>query len=86
MENFIYLFILGLKDLHEVNSNYLLGPCGFFSNIGVPNLFMVETVDSVKLANSLNVSWGKLNKPSPLNVMVQVNTSKEESKCYCFSA
>ena len=47
---------------------------------------MVETVDSVKLANSLNVSWGKLNKPSPVNVMVQVNTSKEESKCYCFSA
>ena len=57
-----------------------------FSNIGVPNLFMVETVDNVKLANSLNVSWGKLNKPGPLNVMVQVNTSKEESKCYCFSA
>ena len=57
-----------------------------FSNIGVPNLFMVETVDNVKLANSLNVSWGKINKPGPLNVMVQVNTSKEESKCYCFSA
>nr|XP_058959304.1 pyridoxal phosphate homeostasis protein-like [Pocillopora verrucosa] len=51
--------------------------------VGVPNLFMVETVDSVKLANSLNVSWGKLNKPSPLNVMVQVNTSKEESKSGC---
>lgn len=86
MENFIYLFILGLKDLHEVNSNYVIGTILAFSNIGVPNLFMVETVDSVKLANSLNVSWGKLNKPSPLNVMVQVNTSKEESKCYCFSA
>ena len=47
---------------------------------GVPNLFMIETVDSAKLASTLNSSWGKQNKPSPLNVMVQVNTSKEESK------
>ncbi|XP_068709655.1 pyridoxal phosphate homeostasis protein-like [Montipora foliosa] len=50
---------------------------------GVPNLFMVETVDSVKLANTLNSSWGKQNKPDPLNVMVQVNTSQEENKGGC---
>lgn len=58
--------------------------CFFFLIIiivGVPNLFMVETVDSVKLANTLNSSWGKKNKPDPLNVMVQVNTSQEESEC-----
>ena len=46
---------------------------------GVPNLFMIETVDSAKLASTLNSSWGKQNKTKPLNVMVQVNTSKEES-------
>ena len=46
---------------------------------GVPNLFMIETVDSAKLASTLNSSWGKQNKIKPLNVMVQVNTSKEES-------
>jgi len=53
--------------------------------VGVPNLFMVETVDSVKLASTLNSSWGKQNKPNPLNVMVQVNTSEEESKNGCSS-
>lgn len=48
---------------------------------GVPNLFMIETVDSTKLATTLNSLWGKQNKTKPLNVMVQVNTSKEESQC-----
>lgn len=51
--------------------------------VGVPNLFMVETVDSIKLASALSSSWGKQNKPGPLNVMVQVNTSQEESKSGC---
>lgn len=46
---------------------------------GVPNLFMIETVDSAKLATTLNSSWEKQNRVKPLNVMVQVNTSKEES-------
>lgn len=46
---------------------------------GVPNLFMIETVDSAKLATTLNSSWEKQNRAKPLNVMVQVNTSKEES-------
>lgn len=53
--------------------------------VGVPNLFMIETVDSTKLATTLNSSWGKQNKTKPLNVMVQVNTSKEESKSGCSS-
>ncbi|XP_078358533.1 pyridoxal phosphate homeostasis protein-like isoform X2 [Oculina patagonica] len=53
--------------------------------VGVPNLFMIETVDSAKLASTLNSSWSKQNKPQPLNVMVQVNTSKEESKSGCSS-
>ena len=41
---------------------------------------MVETVDSAKLADALNTSWGKLAKPEKLKVLVQVNTSGEESK------
>ena len=46
---------------------------------GVPNLYMVETVDSVKLANKLNTAVGDAER-EPLNVMVQVNTSGEETK------
>mmetsp|Transcript_9469 Transcript_9469/g.27036 ORF Transcript_9469/g.27036 Transcript_9469/m.27036 type:complete len:249 (+) Transcript_9469:193-939(+) len=45
----------------------------------VPNLTMLETVDTVKLANKLNNQVGSLGR-SPLPVMVQVNTSGEESK------
>lgn len=45
-----------------------------------PNLHVIETVDSEKLANALNNSWPKLrrNDDSQLNVMVQVNTSQEK--------
>lgn len=53
--------------------------------VGVPNLFMIETVDSAKLASALNSSWEKQRKPNPLNVMVQVNTSEEQSKSGCSS-
>lgn len=49
--------------------------------IGVPNLDMVETIDSVKLADKLNSSWQKLRSSNTqgLKVMVQLNTSGEES-------
>ena len=46
---------------------------------------MVETVDSAKLASALSSSWGKQNKENPLNIMVQVNTSEEDSKYIYFS-
>lgn len=51
--------------------------------IGVPNLDMVETIDSVKLADKLNSSWQKLRSSNTqgLKVMVQINTSGEESVC-----
>lgn len=42
----------------------------------VPNLFLVETVDSIKLANLLN----KETRETKLNVMIQVNTSGEAEK------
>ncbi|XP_043841953.1 pyridoxal phosphate homeostasis protein isoform X1 [Dromiciops gliroides] len=48
--------------------------------IAVPNLYMLETVDSVKLADKVNNSWQKKGSPEKLKVMVQINTSGEESK------
>jgi len=47
--------------------------------LGVKNLAMVETVDSLKLATKLSRENNVLNR-KPLKVMVQVNTSGEESK------
>lgn len=47
----------------------------------IPNLHMVETVDSKKLADCLNKAWESTGKQDQLNIMVQVNTSQEESKC-----
>lgn len=40
---------------------------------------MVETVDSVRIANALDNAWSKLVDPNkvPLKVLVQVNTSNE---------
>ncbi|XP_021352291.1 proline synthase co-transcribed bacterial homolog protein-like isoform X2 [Mizuhopecten yessoensis] len=49
----------------------------------VPNLHVVETVDSTKLAGSLDNGWKRLNKPHPLKIMIQVNTSQEENKGGC---
>lgn len=50
---------------------------------GVPNLFLVETVDSVKLADKVNSSWQRIRGASTqrLKVMVQINTSEEQSQC-----
>ncbi|XVF26081.1 hypothetical protein REPUB_Repub13aG0269300 [Reevesia pubescens] len=46
---------------------------------GVPNLAMVETVDDEKIANLLDRVVGSFGR-KPLKVLVQVNTSGEESK------
>ncbi|BBM98313.1 PLP dependent protein [Marchantia polymorpha subsp. ruderalis] len=46
---------------------------------GVPNLYMVEGVDSPKVANHLEKAVAGLER-NPLKVLVQVNTSGEESK------
>ncbi|XP_008780848.1 pyridoxal phosphate homeostasis protein [Phoenix dactylifera] len=45
----------------------------------VPNLEMVESVDDVKIANHLDRAVANLAR-KPLKVLVQVNTSGEESK------
>ncbi|VTJ60230.1 Hypothetical predicted protein [Marmota monax] len=41
---------------------------------------MLETVDSMKLADKVNSSWQKKGSAERLKVMVQINTSGEESK------
>ncbi|CAL5202239.1 unnamed protein product [Lathyrus oleraceus] len=46
---------------------------------GVPNLAMVEGVDNQKVANNLDRMVSTLGR-NPLRVLVQVNTSGEESK------
>ncbi|XP_037629679.1 pyridoxal phosphate homeostasis protein isoform X2 [Sebastes umbrosus] len=50
--------------------------------LGVPNLFLVETVDSAKLADKVNSSWQRVRGASTqrLKIMVQLNTSGEQSK------
>jgi len=41
---------------------------------------MIETVDSLKLAGLLDKHLKELRPENPLNILVQVNTSGEESK------
>ena len=53
--------------------------------VKIPNLWMVETIDSTKLASSLNNSWSKTDHTHRLKVMIQVNTSEEETKGGCHS-
>ncbi|XP_054766315.2 pyridoxal phosphate homeostasis protein-like [Lytechinus pictus] len=45
-----------------------------------PNLYMVETVDSRKLASELEKHWSKETDRGTLRVFVQVNTSGEANK------
>ncbi|KAL3863180.1 hypothetical protein ACJMK2_004947 [Sinanodonta woodiana] len=49
----------------------------------VPNLHVIETLDNEKLAQMLNSSWEKMQKEIRLKIMVQINTSAEESKHGC---
>ncbi|XP_022199490.2 pyridoxal phosphate homeostasis protein [Nilaparvata lugens] len=46
----------------------------------VKNLFVIETIDSEKLATSINNAWAKKQDNESLNCMIQVNTSGEEGK------
>lgn len=50
----------------------------------LPNIYMIETVDSQKLATQLNKNWPKFGLPgSKLNILVQVNTSGEDGMYFC---
>ncbi|KAH8334715.1 hypothetical protein KR074_008071 [Drosophila pseudoananassae] len=50
--------------------------------ISVPNLHMIQTVDSQKLATKLDAAWSKQQPPKdkPLEVLIQINTSGEDVK------
>lgn len=50
--------------------------------LSAPNIHVIETVDSKKLATKLNKNWPKFGPPSSkLNIFVQVNTSGEDGMC-----
>jgi len=49
----------------------------------IPNLALVESVDSVKLATALDRACAAAQRPAPLAVLIQVNTSGEASKFGC---
>ncbi|KAI9258517.1 hypothetical protein BY458DRAFT_518156 [Sporodiniella umbellata] len=46
----------------------------------IPNLYVVETVDSGKKADALNRACIAVERKEVLNVFVQINTSEEEAK------
>lgn len=48
--------------------------------VDVPNLFVIETLDSSKIAKAVNDAWTRYNKKGQLNVMIQFNTSEEHSE------
>lgn len=48
--------------------------------LSVSNLDCVETVDSVKLATALDKAAAAVGRTTPLSILVQINTSGEESK------
>ena len=45
----------------------------------IPNLWVMESVDSIKLAEKLNSACSLAERKDPLNVFVEVHTSGEES-------
>ena len=53
------------------------------SLVSVPGLWMVETVDSERLATALNNSWKRQNSHTRLRIFIQVNVSSEKEKSGC---
>lgn len=49
-----------------------------FQLLKVPNLDMIETIDSIKLADDLNKKWSTISPNDPLKILLQINTSQEE--------
>jgi PLP dependent protein len=49
---------------------------------GIPNLYLLETLDSIKAANVLEKALAarEEKRPEPLRVYIQINTSGEEAK------
>ena len=75
-------FLQVIKDLSEIRWHFIghLQSNKVNKVVKVPNLYAIETIESINLATAVNKSWKKLGKEEKLKVMVQVNTSAEESK------
>ena len=59
----------------------MVSMCEWSPYTEVPGLWMVETVDSFKAAEALDRRWGDRGLDcGSLRIMLQVNTSREESK------
>uniref|UniRef100_A0A4W3HDH1 Pyridoxal phosphate homeostasis protein n=1 Tax=Callorhinchus milii TaxID=7868 RepID=A0A4W3HDH1_CALMI len=69
-----------LSDCPEIKWHFVghLQKSNVSKLMGTPNLFMIETIDSIKLADKVNLTWQKKKASERLKVMVQVNTSGEE--------
>ena len=50
--------------------------------VAIPNLYAVQTVSSIKAADALNKALASTSRSpiSPLNVLLQINTSNEDEK------
>ena len=44
----------------------------------ISGLWMIESVDSIKLASQLNKQWELEDRDEKLNIMLQINTSREK--------
>lgn len=85
-ENYVQELIAKAPDMpNDVKWHYI---GGLQSNkakllVSVPNLYVVESVDREKTATALNKAVISVERAEKLKVMVQVNTSGEESKSGC---
>jgi PLP dependent protein len=46
----------------------------------VPNLWMIETIDSVRIADAIQSACIRLDRKEPIRILVEVATSEESSK------
>eukprot|EP01090_Pellita_catalonica_P001988 TRINITY_DN11678_c0_g1_i1.p1 TRINITY_DN11678_c0_g1~~TRINITY_DN11678_c0_g1_i1.p1 ORF type:complete len:227 (-),score=34.70 TRINITY_DN11678_c0_g1_i1:539-1219(-) len=81
-ENYVQELVNKAAELPEDIEWHFIGhlqsnKCNLLAKM--PQLDMIETVDNQKLATALNKSCSKFRK-DPLKILVQVNTSKEETK------
>ena len=67
------------KDIHWHFIGHLQSSKASKITKDVPNLYMLETIDSEKLANKVNNARGTAGLP-PLKVFIQVDTSGEATK------
>lgn len=65
---------------HMSNHPVLIGIYCCSIYVAIPNVFVVETVDSAKKATTLDKACATAARAEPLRIYLQVNTSGEESK------